>query len=52
MLAIKGMTDSIEGAKADSLGLARFEDGKVGVCDADDIGQFTQFHLFDDFTIF
>ena len=39
-LAVEGFADGLEGGEADGLGLARLEDGEVGLGDADTLGQF------------
>ena len=39
-LAIEGFTDGLEGGEADGLGLARLQDGEVGLRNANLLGQF------------
>ena len=39
-LAVECLTNSLQGGEADGLGLARFQDGEVGLGDADFLGQF------------
>ena len=38
-LAVEGCADCVEGAEADGLSLAGFQDGEVGLSDADASGQ-------------
>ena len=43
--ALQFAADGIEGAEADGLGLARLEDGEVGLGEADALGQLVGAHL-------
>ena len=39
-LAVECLTNGLQGGEADGLGLARLQDGEVGLGDADFLGQF------------
>lgn len=43
--ALQLAADGIEGAEADGFGLARLEDGEVGLGEADALGQLVGAHL-------